>query len=55
MSPLFSVLYVIGITAESMTAALSAGRQKLDSRTLPAILRHLDSTIVEEPLFQQQW
>ncbi|WKS54803.1 trimeric intracellular cation channel family protein [Corynebacterium accolens] len=30
MSPLFSVLYVIGITAESMTTALSAGRQKLD-------------------------
>ncbi len=30
MTPLFSVLYVIGITAESMTAALSAGRQKLD-------------------------
>ena len=30
MTPLFSVLYVVGITAESMTAALSAGRQKLD-------------------------
>lgn len=30
MSPLFTVFYVIGITAESMTAALSAGRQKLD-------------------------
>ena len=30
MTPLFTVLYVVGITAESMTAALSAGRQKLD-------------------------
>lgn len=30
MTPLFSVLYIIGITAEAMTAALSAGRQKLD-------------------------
>lgn len=30
MSPLFTVLYVIGITAESVTAALSAGRQKFD-------------------------
>lgn len=30
MTPLFSVLYVIGITAEAMTAALSAGRQKMD-------------------------
>ena len=30
MSPLITTLYVIGITAEAMTAALSAGRQKLD-------------------------
>lgn len=30
MSPLITTLYVIGITAEAMTAALSAGRQKMD-------------------------
>ena len=30
MTPLFTVLYVIGIVSEAMTAALSAGRQKMD-------------------------
>lgn len=30
MTPLFTALYIVGITAESMTAALSAGRQKMD-------------------------